>query len=147
MNTPDIMPTLLSLLGLPVPASVEGTDLSRCALGRPGPEPEAAFLQGMGHVVMWEDGFEWRALRDTRYAYAVMRADGREYLFDLRADPQQATDLATDPAHAATLHRYRQALRQRMAVLGDTFESCTWYRDHWTRDRVIVRTATLNPVV
>ena len=33
----------------------------------------------------------------------------------------------------------------RMAALGDTFEACTWYRDHWTRDRVILCTATLNP--
>lgn len=144
LNTPDIMPTLVSLLGLPVPAAVEGSDLSHCVLGRPGPEPEAALLQGMGHVVMWEDGFEWRALRDAGHTYAVTRADGREYLFDLVADPLQANDLAGDPAHAATLRRYRAALRERLAALGDTFEACTWYRDHWTRDREIVRTATLN---
>src|SRR5690606_34830552 len=48
LNTPDIMPTLLSLLGLPIPDEVEGMDLSHCALGRSGPEPEAAFMQGMG---------------------------------------------------------------------------------------------------
>ena len=145
LNTPDIMPTLLPLLGLPVPDAVEGSDLSQLVLGRPGPEPEAAFLQGMGAVVWWDDGHEWRALRDTRYTYAVMRVDGREHLFDLVADPLQANDLAGDPAHAATLARYREALRARMAALGDTFEACTWYRDHWTRDRVILRTATLHP--
>lgn len=147
MNTPDIMPTLLALLDLPSPAGVEGMDLSHCALGRPGPEPQAAFLQGMGAVVWWDDGFEWRALRDTRYLYAVWRADGRELLFDLRQDPLQAHDLASDPDQAGVLGRYRQALRQRMADLGDTFESCTWYRDHWTRDREIIRTATMGPPV
>ncbi len=147
LNTPDIMPTLLALLGLPVPTSVEGTDLSHCALGRPGPAPEAAFLQGMGHVVQWYDGFEWRALRDATHTYAVTRGDGSEHLYDLAADPLQTTDLAADPAHAAVLQRYRQALRMRMAALGDTFEACTWYRDHWTEDRVIVRTATLQSEV
>ena len=24
----------------------------------------------------------------------------------------------------------------------DTFESCTWYRDHWIADRNIIKTAT-----
>ncbi len=144
MNAPDIMPTLLGLLGLPVPEAVEGSDLSHCALGQPGPEPRAAFMQGMGAVVWWDDGFEWRALRDPHYTYAVTRADGREYLFDLQADPAQATDLVGDPAHGETLARYRRLLRERMAELGDTFEPCTWYRDHWTRDRVILRTATLH---
>jgi hypothetical protein len=30
-----------------------------------------------------------------------------------------------------------------MEEIGDTFEKCTWYRDHWTRDRVILQSATL----
>lgn len=60
LNTPDIMPTLLSLMGLPVPAGMEGLDLSH------------------------------RALPGTR-----------------------------------------------MTDLGDTFEASAWYRDHWTKDRII----------
>jgi arylsulfatase A-like enzyme len=143
LNTPDVMPTLLSLMGLPVPDEVEGTDLSHCALGRPGPEPEAAFMQGMGATAIWEDGHEWRALRDKRHTYAVYRADGRELLFDNQADPYQTQDLAADPGHAAVRERFRGAIQDRMAVLGDRFEACSWYRDHWTADRVIVCTATL----
>jgi len=34
-------------------------------------------------------------------------------------------------------------LKQRMVALNDTFEACTWYRDNWTENRVILRTATL----
>jgi arylsulfatase A-like enzyme len=48
LGTPDIMPTLLSMLGLPVPRSVEGVDLSRHATGKGGGGPESAHLQGMG---------------------------------------------------------------------------------------------------
>jgi arylsulfatase A-like enzyme len=143
LNTPDIMPTLLSLMGLPVPDEVEGMDLSHCALGRPGPEPEAAFMQGMGATAIWEDGHEWRALRDRRYTYAVYRADGHELLFDHRTDPYQKRNLATDPSHGELCESFGQAMRGRMAELKDTFEACSWYRDHWTEDRVIVRTATL----
>ncbi len=42
--TVDIMPTLISLMGLEIPREVEGMDLSASSLGRPGPQPEAAFL-------------------------------------------------------------------------------------------------------
>ena len=49
MATPDIMPTLLGLCGQKSPAAVEGMDLSELALGRPGPEPEFARLNGLDH--------------------------------------------------------------------------------------------------
>jgi arylsulfatase A-like enzyme len=144
LNTPDIMPTLLSLLGLPVPPGAEGMDLSRAVRGLPGPEPAEALLQGMGATFLWEDGYEWRAVRDRCFTYAIARADGREYLFDLHADPLQALNRAGDAALAGVLARYRAILRRRLAALGDAFEACTWYRDHWTSDRVIVRSATLH---
>ncbi len=143
LNTPDIMPTLLGLMGLDIPDTVEGMDLSHCVRGGEGPEPEAAFMQGMGCTAAWEDGYEWRALRDKRYTYAVMRVDGAEFLFDNVNDPYQTMNLARDPARRETLERFRRMLQERMAVLNDTFEACTWYRDHWTRDRVILRTATM----
>ncbi len=31
--------------------------------------------------------------------------------------------------------------RYVMAAVNDTFAACTWYRDHWTEDRVILRSA------
>jgi hypothetical protein len=122
---------------------MEGMDLSHCALGQPGPEPEAAFLQGCGAVAAWEDGHEWRALRDRRFTYAIYRVDGRELLFDNAADPFQMEDLAGTAAHAETLDRFRSLLRAKMAALNDTFEACTWYRDQWTDgNRQIIRSAT-----
>lgn len=142
LNTPDIMPTLLGLLGLPVPASAEGMDLSGEAVGRGGPRPEAALMQGMGHIFQWTDGYEWRALRDARYTYAVERAEGKEHLYDHVEDRYQLRNLVDDPAHRGELGRFRDMLRARLAALNDTFEATTWYREHWTEDRVIVRSAT-----
>jgi arylsulfatase A-like enzyme len=143
LNTPDIMPTLLGLLGLPIPAEAEGMDLSPCALGQDGPEPDAAFMQGTGATAIFQDGHEWRALRDKRYTYAVYRVDGSELLFDHQSDPCQVRNMASDPGYAGTSGRYREMLVARMAALNDTFAPCTWYRDRWTQDRVIVRTATM----
>ncbi|UCH62063.1 MAG: sulfatase [Fidelibacterota bacterium] len=143
LNTPDIMPTVLSLMDLPSPDTVEGMDLSHCALGQTGPEPEAAFLQGMGCTAAWRDGYEWRALRDDRYTYAVYRTDRSVLLFDNQADPSQMQNLTSSQEHANVRQHFREALEKRMETLGDTFELCTWYRDHWTKNRVILRTATL----
>lgn len=141
LNTPDIMPTLLGLMDLPVPQTVEGMGLSHCALGRRGPEPEAALMQNTGACAAWRDGYEWRALRDKRFTYAVYRRDGAELLFDNRNDPYQMRNLAGDPKQADRLSQFRQMLRRQMGGLGDTFERCTWYRDRWTRDRNILRGA------
>ena len=139
LNTPDIMPTLLAMAGLPIPAKVEGTDLSHCALGKPGPEPEAAFMQNTGACAIWEDGYEWRALRSKQYTYAIYRKDRKELLFDNLKDPYQLHNLADSPEQEQTLNRFRALLKTRMTELDDTFEASTWYRDHWTKDRIITR--------
>jgi arylsulfatase A-like enzyme len=62
LGSVDLLPTLCGLMGLEAPAGVEGMDLSHCAYGRPGPEPEAALLRARGRSPKWEDGHEWRAL-------------------------------------------------------------------------------------
>ncbi len=142
LGTPDIMPTLLSLLRLPTPKAVEGMDLSHLALGTSGPEPDAAFLQGMGTTAAWSDGTEWRAVRDKQYTYAIYRRDRRELFFDNVADPFQMKNIAADRAHRPTLTHYRQKLQSWMRERNDGFQACTWYRNHWTRDRNIIQTAS-----
>jgi arylsulfatase A-like enzyme len=141
ISTVDLMPTLLGLAGRDIPKAVEGRNLSRLVLGKGGPEPEAALLQGMGHTYLWKDGFEWRALRDQRFTYARYRRDGRELLFDNVADPIQQHDLAQVEAHRDNLKRLRNQMNQRLESIGDTFEKCSWYRDRFTENRVIVRGA------
>ena len=139
LNTPDIMPTLLGMAGLPIPAKVEGQDLSHCALGQPGPEPEAAFMQNTGACAVWEDGYEWRALRSKQYTYAIYRKDRKELLFDNLKDPYQLQNLAESPEQEQTLNRFRALLKTRKQELDDNFEASTWYRDHWVKDRIITR--------
>jgi arylsulfatase A-like enzyme len=141
LSTVDMMPTVLSLTGLEAPAEVEGMDLSHWARGNTGTEPEAAFMQNTGACAAWVDGHEWRALRDKQYTYAVYRVDRSELLFDNANDPYQMKNLANDPEHQDTMDRFRQMLADKMRSLNDNFEACTWYRDHWTEDRIILRTA------
>ncbi len=142
LGSPDIMPTLLSLMGLPIPRSVEGTDLSRHALGQGGSGPDAAHMQGMGTTAAWQDGTEWRGVRDHEYTYGIYRRDSSEVLFHNFRDPFQLRNLATEKSAAVTLREYRERSERWRRERNDTFESCTWYRGHWTKDRNIVLTAT-----
>ena len=127
------------MLGVGFPDATDGIDLSDSTRVDCSCEPDFAFLQGMGHTCLWKDGFEWRAIRDQRFTYARYRADSAEFLFDNRNDPEQAVNLVHDPDHLDDLERMRQWLREKMLATGDRFQSCTWYRDHWTQNRVILR--------
>ncbi|MDR0719096.1 MAG: sulfatase [Treponema sp.] len=145
LNTVDIMPTLLSMMELPVPEAVEGKDLKDALFGKPGAfEPEGALMMGTGATAIFEDGHEWRAYRTKRYTYAVYRVDNRELLFDNQVDPLQMKDLAGDPAYAGIKASLRDKMRFKMAEINDTFECCTWYEKNWVRDRLIKRTALMD---
>jgi arylsulfatase A-like enzyme len=144
MNTVDIMPTLLGLMNLPIPQSVEGMNLSRQAMGQKGPEPEAALLMNTGACAIWEDGHEWRALRDKKYTYAIFQDRKKEMLFDNTADPYQMNNLISDSAYAKQAKRFRAMLKAKMAELNDTFPPSIWYQKNWIEDRIIIRTATMD---
>lgn len=142
LGTPDIMPTLLGLLGIAAPSSAEGSDLSGHLLGRNNRTPEHQVLQGMGATANWNTGHEWRAIRDHQFTYGVYRRDGKELLFDHRADPFQMRDLAGDRAHEAKLRHFREQLNAWRKEHNDIFEESQWYEANWTRDRNIIQTAS-----
>jgi arylsulfatase A-like enzyme len=142
LSTVDIMPTLLGLAGLSGGDEIEGMDLSSHIRGVDGPEPPFAFLQNTGACASWEDGHEWRAVRDKRFTYAVFRVDGKELLFDHQADPLQLNELSGDRSYRDVLLRLREQARAKMEELGDGFEVSSFYREHWvSEDRLILKTA------
>ena len=136
LNTPDIMPTLLSLAGVEIPESVQGTDLAHTALGKPGADKDHALLQGMGVSVDWLDGHEWRALRSKRYTYGMFR-DGTEELFDNVRDPLQKQNLAQVTQYRSTAEKYREILSERLGAIDDSFMNMTWYRDNWIENGAV----------
>lgn len=143
ISTVDLMPSLLGLLGLEIPADVEGDDLSDLMSGSETSGPDAALLQICGATAVWEDGHEWRALRDARYTYAVYRVDGSEHLFDRSTDPYQLRNVIGDGEHASVRDRMRARMQARMDTLQDGFEASSYYRDNWTDGaRRILRSAT-----
>ncbi len=128
LNTPDIAPTLAGLMGIDAPHGSEGADLSHCALGRPGPEPDFAFMQGMGHTFLWQDGSEWRAIRSKRYTYARYLCDGSEHLYDNLNDLGQRCNLASVSDQKHILQQMRAQMQRKMTELDDEFLPFTEYR-------------------
>jgi len=72
-----------------------------------GEQPERTILSEY-HAVGASTGFYM--IRDGAWKYVYYVGD-RPQLFDLDADPQETTDLATDPAYANVLARCEQKLR------------------------------------
>ena len=101
----DVMPTVLDLAGIEVPAAVQGASL------RPALEGERQTLLAFSES--WYPRFhygwsELRAVRDGRYKFIL--APRRE-LYDVVADPGELNNLApTEAARADTLERALRAL-------------------------------------
>lgn len=141
-NTADIMPSLLSLMGLPCPAEVEGKDLSACMLGS-ADNDTPSLLMGTGPTAVWGPGREWRGVRGKQYTYAIYRADKKEFLFDNINDPLQMNNLAADPAYEKIKLSLRMSMYEQMEKISDGFWPNLKYRRLWTENRKILRTATL----
>lgn len=143
LSTVDIMPTLLELMEIPVPDTVEGMSLAPLINEIPdAPEPPFAFMQGTGSVAVYTDGYEWRAIRDKRYTYAVWRVDRSEHLYDNLNDPFQLHNLALSPEYKALLDDMRAKLKKKMDSIGDTFPSAGECAEKWIYNRKIWRSAT-----
>ena len=144
-GTVDIMPTLLSLMGIPYPEEVEGRDVSASFKGdENAPTPEGELLMCTGTTADFGDGVEWRAYRTRQYTYAVFKSDGQELLFDNLHDPYQTNNLIDDPALSAARDALKTAMYAEMARIGDTFENNSYYEKNWIEDRIIKRTATVH---
>jgi iduronate 2-sulfatase len=107
----DLFPTTLSLCEMPVPARLQGRDLSPLLSDPTQTIRDAAFS-----VAPSSKGF---LLRTDRFAFIQYGEDasGGIELFDMHVDPQQVTNLAAAPEHAAIVAEFREQLRQKLAAI------------------------------
>ena len=100
----DVFPTLVELLGLPMPAGLQGRSLVE-ALGQAAVAPRPVFCELLPTKpprTAIRDG-QWKLIRDEAEPL-------RSQLFDLRADPHEATDLSAQ--HPEVLRRLDALLQQ-----------------------------------
>lgn len=101
----DVMPTLLDCAGLPIPDSVEGRSLLPLAKGAQAADWRSSLH---GEHTLLGQSLQW--ITDHRWKYVWLSKTGQEQLFDLRADPNETTDLAGDRTYADELSRLRRTL-------------------------------------
>jgi arylsulfatase A-like enzyme len=111
----DLLPTILRAAGVTVPAEVAGQALW------PASPREFLFTEMDFHepqILRVQ-----RSVRDARYKLLLnLTADEHQppvELFDLQADPGETTNLAGDPAYAATRQRLAAALQDWRERTGD----------------------------
>lgn len=134
-----IMPTLLGLMGLPIPAAVEGTDYSKvltdrspgksptelieyvCAFRRKRPE-DHHFIEHEAKSYVRSHG-EWRGLRSHRHSYVVQLLQGKftRYLYDLVEDPYQMRPLTSVDEVLYDMKELDLQLREKLAEAHDPF--------------------------
>ncbi len=122
IGTFDLMPTLLGLLGLPVPETCQGRDASAAILENRDDDIDAQPLFFLP--------LNWRGIYTRRYTYSVEfsapdrvnRADNGDtfnVLYDRQADPRETRNLFHDPASAALRQRLHQQTLDLMKRFGD----------------------------
>ena len=109
----DILPTILGLVGITVPAPIfEGRDLAPSLTT--GSDPPTEQL-AMSELV--QNGFSAVSLEDQEYLFISLekRGDQRELLFNLRDDPQCTVDIA--PREPDIVASFRARLDQKRSTL------------------------------
>ncbi len=123
IDAPDLMPTLLSLCGAPIPDQVQGRDFSSIILdgGTSNVDEAILALYLPFHEWRYEDGArEYRGLHGRRFTY-VRSLDGPWLLYDNQADPAQLHNLIDDPDYATSVSELDARLSARLQAIDDDF--------------------------
>jgi arylsulfatase A-like enzyme len=133
LGSPDIMPTLLGLCGLPIPKTVEGDDRSAWLLGREGDGEHDALICCVSPFGEWtrkQGGREFRGLRTRRYTY-LRSLDGPWMLYDNQEDPYQQHDVIGDPKYATIQADLERRLQAALKKAHDEFLPGQQYVAKW----------------
>jgi arylsulfatase A-like enzyme len=131
--TEDIMPTVLGLCHVPVPATVEGMDYSGYMRGKRNPSDNAALIwcvAPFGEYTRSVGGREFRGLRTERFTY-VRDLKGPWLLFDNTKDPLQTTNLAARIDTARERKKLDRLLDAKLRQAHDSFLPADDYIKKW----------------
>jgi arylsulfatase A-like enzyme len=131
INTPDILPTLLSLASIKIPKSVEGEDLSRLVKS---PDPNADRAALVMNVCPFGNEYvlsEYRGIRTKQYSY-ICSPDGPEMMFDNLNDKYQMNNLVGKSDYADLQKELNKKLEKALKKIGDKdFQPREYYLKKW----------------
>ena len=122
----DVLPTLVAELGLDYPAD-QGPLPGESLLGAPG----GGLASGRSdYVIDYGQGARrWIAVRTRHHKYALFACDGgREELYDLRADPQERTNLSAARPELTAAFRARALEWERTSGLARAHGAAASFR-------------------
>jgi hypothetical protein len=113
----DLPATFLDWAGVQIPKRYQGHSLEPVvSKGKPADWRTETYHE---HFAVRNRIPAYEGLRTERYKYMRYIDHGnREFLHDLKNDPDELINLADDPAHATTLENLRERTTQRVAELG-----------------------------
>lgn len=113
-RTPDVMPTILDLLGLPTPPEVEGTSLARALRSSTVTPPREAVSEARmlpyPALSPSDDVTPKLSVRDDRFTVLWRVKSGKLELYDRSADPGEKRDLLSGLRRASEGARLRASL-------------------------------------
>ena len=133
INTPDIMPTLLGLSGIDIPATVQGSDYSKVITGEEKPTNESVLIQCPVPFHQWNysrGGREYRGVRTDRFTY-VRDLNGPWLLYDNKVDPYQMTNLLGMDEYIFIQSDLEHQLQEWLRKTNDDFLPGNEYMKKW----------------
>ena len=133
-NSIDAMPTILGIMNLPIPDTVDGTDFSKLLKGEKMKVPESAFLSFDRGGPEGRDR-AWRAVRTDRYTYCLAKIkkyaktdplkDGY-VLYDNQKDPYQMNPIFKGMGYDDTIDHLHSLLVEHLKTTDDNFITEQW---------------------
>ncbi len=128
LNTPDILPTLLGLAGVPVPGSVEGENMAGVIGERVESEEGAALIMNVSHFA--GEGKEYRGIYTPRYAY-VKSLEGPWLMYDHKEDPFQMDNLVGKIGFDSLQEKLEILLQKELDKAKVSFRPREYYIEKW----------------
>jgi len=126
INTPDILPTMLSLADIGIPGSIEGKDISS-VVKNPEKQIDRAVIFMSIYPVAITHFSEYRAIKTKRYTY-VKTAEKAIMLFDNLLDPYEMNNLINKPESKKLQIKMNALLQKKLKSIGDAnFKTYQYY--------------------
>ncbi|NSW56385.1 MAG: sulfatase [Armatimonadetes bacterium] len=145
VGQPDVLPTLLGLMGLDIPEGIEGDDLSPVLRDESAdPVDRSAYMLWVCSALTW--GKKWQYVDDyrglgaprgfvrpyrgirTRTHTYVRDRSGPWVLYDNERDPYQMANLVETRSAGAVPQELERELQEWIEKTGDLFEDTDYYR-------------------
>ena len=130
INTPDILPSLLGLVGIKIPEGIQGENLSNL-MKNPDPDYDrAALVMGVAPFGANFKDPEYRAIKTKQFTY-IKTPEGASNLFDNFKDPYQMDNLLNKPEFENIQKELDSKLNDALKYTNDEFKTREFYLEKW----------------